>query len=98
MFERGGALATWSLEAEPRLGVAQEGKALAPHRLAYLEYEGPVSGDRGTVRRVETGAFDVVAETADELVVDLRGAHLRGRLRLARVAESQRWALSWTES
>lgn len=36
----------------------QEAVELALHRRAYLTYEGPVSGDRGTVRRVEEGEFD----------------------------------------
>ena len=30
---------------------------LAPHRPAYLDYEGPVSGGRGHVRRVAGGTF-----------------------------------------
>ncbi|MBK8208518.1 MAG: hypothetical protein IPK87_17270 [Planctomycetes bacterium] len=30
---------------------------LAPHRRAYLTYEGEVSGDRGSVKRVETGTW-----------------------------------------
>ena len=30
------------------------------HRDVYLEYEGPVSGDRGTVQRVMAGAFAIL--------------------------------------
>lgn len=30
-------------------------RRLADHRPAYLSYEGPVSGDRGTVRRIARG-------------------------------------------
>ena len=36
-------------------GNAVEAVRIADHRPAYLEYEGPVSGDRGTVRRVAAG-------------------------------------------
>ena len=38
---------------------------LPDHRNAYLEYEGPVSGDRGFVRRVAAGTCD--ANFADGL-------------------------------
>jgi|GEM_PF-632145 len=36
-------------------GAVFEAQAMAPHRAAYLTYEGPVSGGRGEVRRVATG-------------------------------------------
>lgn len=47
----GGPLATWRAERWP----PRSGDYLvrvADHRSAYLTYEGPVSGDRGVVRRV----------------------------------------------
>lgn len=34
---------------------------LADHRSAYLDYEGPVSDNRGRVRRIAAGACDVAA-------------------------------------
>lgn len=34
--------------------------ALPMHREAYLEYEGPVSGNRGTVERVMSGTFTMI--------------------------------------
>jgi len=37
---------------------------LPDHRNAYLEYEGPISGDRGHVSRVETGTYTLTC--ADE--------------------------------
>lgn len=69
MLERDGALCTWELQTLPRawsraLGQAQgdsdrvPAKSLADHRLDYLEYEGEVSGDRGSVRRVAEGTFE----------------------------------------
>ncbi len=33
-------------------------KELEAHRRAYLEYEGEVSGGRGTVKRVERGTYE----------------------------------------
>lgn len=58
MFETelGGALITyrsavWPLENRTEL------QKLNDHRRAYLTFEGPLSGNRGTVRRVVRGAF-----------------------------------------
>lgn len=45
---------------------------LEPHRSAYLEYEGPVSGDRGHVRRVERGDLEHFALLEDPITVGLR--------------------------
>jgi hypothetical protein len=58
MFEAapGGALRTFRSPAWP----IEEATVLTPlpdHRRAYLTYEGPVSGGRGSVRRVEAGTY-----------------------------------------
>ena len=42
-----GVLRTWS--EPPVAGVELECRLLADHRLPYLDYEGPISGGRGTV-------------------------------------------------
>ncbi len=48
-----------------------------PHRPHYLTYEGPVSGDRGSVSRVARGAISVSPER-DGLLVQLDwGAGIR---------------------
>ena len=36
---------------------------LPDHRLAYLEYEGPVSGNRGVVRRIDSGKYEIDGNT-----------------------------------
>jgi hypothetical protein len=58
MFETspGSELATWRTSDWP----LHHGSALArlaDHRRAYLDYEGPVSGNRGTVKRITTGTY-----------------------------------------
>ncbi len=60
MFETapGSDLATWRANEWP----IHHGSALtrlADHRRAYLDYEGPVSGDRGTVKRISAGTYDL---------------------------------------
>lgn len=67
MLEADGELLTWRLPAwPPELSAVQPEVSLSatplpPHRLAYLEYEGPVSGNRGAVKRVDAGKFEWVA-------------------------------------
>lgn len=49
MVEDGPALVTFQLAGRPATGDVVRGRRIADHRLAYLEYEGPVSNDRGAV-------------------------------------------------
>src|SRR5438270_13660234 len=57
MIEDDGRLRTWAIDAPPVTGKELPARALHDHRLDYLTYEGPVSGGRGSVRRVDGGAF-----------------------------------------
>jgi hypothetical protein len=50
-------LATWRAPRWPP-ATGDYFERLPDHRNAYLEYEGPVSGDRGTVLRVAAGACE----------------------------------------
>lgn len=52
---------------------------LADHREMYLDYEGPVSGGRGTVTRVAEGKVKVEVEGDAELVVSGELGRARGR-------------------
>lgn len=62
-------------------------EALAPHRRVYLTYEGPVSGDRGTVERVDSGEVRIEAWTADAATLVVAMTHFQGRVSLVRQAE-----------
>lgn len=73
MLEAGDVLKTWRLLQEPGPGREVSAEALADHRLAYLDYEGPVSGDRGSVTRWETGEFDWQPAGENELRLLLHG-------------------------
>ena len=55
-------LATWQFPADPRDGSAA-GRRIADHRRAYLDYEGDISGGRGSVRRIGAGTWDLLEET-----------------------------------
>src|SRR3989442_1319818 len=68
MFEHSGHLMTW----RSGLALSEIGAQPVPitrigdHRLAYLEYEGEVSGGRGRVERIERGTFEGTQLASEE--------------------------------
>ncbi len=59
------AARTWRLLRSPCCNEPIAAQALPDHRLVYLDYEGPVSGGRGTVQRLERGEWlEPATETA----------------------------------
>jgi hypothetical protein len=82
MVEAGPALRTWRLDMPPQAGQAVAATASFDHRLLYLDYEGPVSGNRGRVIQWDRGEYEDVAFDADRLDIQLRGRKLRGRVTL----------------
>lgn len=92
MLESGDVLRTWSLESEPQPSCVLFAEELAAHRKDYLDYEGPISGDRGFVQQWDAGTYEVTREGPAELRVQLRGRLLSGEASLARESENpQRW-------
>lgn len=59
MLEQEAKLATWQLEALPKPDESVSAKKLPDHRALYLDYEGPISGDRGSVEQVMAGTYRV---------------------------------------
>ncbi len=100
MLEADGVLMTWQLRRLPSSwSAALQQRAvsspttvpairLADHRLAYLDYEGPLSGKRGSVRCVDRGTYDVVKECSERLVVELQGSVLSGLVTLLQQGNS----------
>ncbi len=80
MLERGVALRTWRLAAPPEPDRDVAAEPLGDHRLAYLDYEGPVSGERGYVTRWDAGVVEWLIEDADAPRVRLSGEKLGGNL------------------
>ncbi len=95
MLQQGEALRTWALAEEPRAGREVAAEQLADHRLAYLDYEGPVSGDRGTVTRWDQGEYRLIDESERQLQLELQGEQLDGRAVLTQSETGdQRWTLN----
>lgn len=103
MLEQNASLRTWRLLGDPASGVEVAAEPLADHRLAYLDYEGPLSGNRGRVARWDRGEYAIQEERDDRLVLRLRGNRLRGEAVLQfRVTEREdvsgpaRWSFQFT--
>jgi hypothetical protein len=84
LLEAGASLRTWALEQEPTPDATIACQSLPDHRPPYLDYEGPVSGGRGTVARWDRGTYEIQRESADELILHLAGDRLCGRATLQR--------------
>lgn len=62
MVEQSADLATWQVESTTKeiFSSRVTARRIHPHRKAYLDYQGPVSGGRGAVRQVEAGTCEVL--------------------------------------
>ena len=96
MLEMGRGLATWALNREPDAPGPILAEALPEHRLAYLDYEGPLSGDRGAVSRWDRGSYELRIHTDSEVIAALCGEKLAGQAAL-RCSAAGRWEFSFTE-
>jgi len=94
MMEVNGKLRTWRLATPPHPDQQQPAEASFDHRLNYLDYEGPLSGDRGSVCRWDHGTYEGVATDPGTIDVKLQGAKLSGRL-LLRQVESGAWQVAF---
>jgi len=115
MIERPGAgddpdehrLITFRCRADPLAHAADArptrppwtGDRLPDHRAVYLDYEGPISGDRGSVRRLWSTACEVLEETDHRLRIKIRHPTSTRELGLDLSRRpSGAWAFSDTES
>jgi hypothetical protein len=94
MLEEESSLLTWALEYEPEVDISIPAEQLANHRLEYLDYEGPVSGNRGTVSRWDSGSYEWTGRSDVELRLDIEGQVLAAQVCLRRTAaNTQRWVV-----
>jgi hypothetical protein len=94
MLERGEVLLTWRLSLEPvdRSSLPIPAERIFDHRRAFLDFEGRLSGDQGTVRRVDLGTAELEEVTETRVVVKLSGRRLNGRFTL--VGEGDDWTFN----
>jgi len=94
MLEGDNHLATWWLRHVPDVVVRQPCRRLADHRLAYLEYEGPVASAGGSVSQWDSGEYEALDAGGERWRVKLTGKRLGGIATLQRLA-SHRWTFDF---
>ncbi len=85
MFELGAALTTWQVPRPPEelnSGRAVPARRIGDHRRAYLDYEGPVSNNRGHVTRVDCGEYAIYDRRENVWLVRIEGVFLKGTFRI----------------
>lgn len=103
MVERSGVLLTWEVRELPKLwgealAVSASDAAavpvfpLADHRLAYLDYEGPISEGRGNVTRCDRGNYQLLDQDRAMLEVRLYDGKLCGLVKLT--CDDDAWQLA----
>ena len=101
MFESTEGLETWAVMRLPD-AIAQVAHRLDLHRAAYLDYEGPISGGRGEVCRVDAGNYRVLAtEDSGTLRIETKsdaGVVSTWVLQPMESAQDSRWWLRRIES
>ena len=87
-------LATWQI-AEEIDGefTSFEVRRISDHRRAYLTYEGEVSNNRGSVKRIDEGSLTCHKSTSDAVEITMRGSLLSGRFELRQIS-GDRWRLT----
>lgn len=60
-MQDGDVLKAWRLLDDFACGTWLAAETLPDHRMIYLNYEGPISRDRGTVSRLAAGTFEPIS-------------------------------------
>jgi hypothetical protein len=84
MLEKEGVLQTWRLNLLPGNAPFLAEK-IHDHRLEYLEYEGPISNDRGVVKRMDRGKHEIIAETESFMIIQLLEGKYQGQINFDRM-------------
>lgn len=89
LLESGTACRTWRILELPEGRGPWRVEPIADHRSYYLTYEGPVSGNRGSVEQWDAGQLVWVSATADHVVCLVEGRKWQGRLDVAQPDQPQ---------
>jgi hypothetical protein len=90
MLEQEHSLATWALRCEPLPMILEQGIAcdqLPEHRKHYLDYEGPISNNRGHVSQWDSGSILHFEQQDERLLFRLSGRRLTGDYQLKRISD-----------
>jgi len=94
MLESAGVLRTWRLVRAPAAREPIAAEAIGDHRVAYLDYEGPLSGGRGTVVAWDRGDFEWLANSTLLIRVRFVGSRVNG-IAVLRRQDGNDWLFEW---
>lgn len=95
-LQRGAVLQAWRLEEPPQPNTTMQCSSAPDHRLVYLDYEGPLSGDRGHVKRWDWGEYRLELDTPTAIAITVTGHRLLGSLELERDTPGEtQWRLTY---
>lgn len=91
LLELDDRLRSWRLIELPSIGHRMIAQANFDHRLHYLDYEGPISDNRGVVQRVTAGLFDWLQVGPDRVLISVTSGALVGQVVLEKIDLDQWW-------
>jgi bifunctional non-homologous end joining protein LigD len=85
MLESGGILETYRIGEPPeQWGISPiEAARIFDHPLKFLTYEGSVNEGKGSVKIADRGAYRVVSQNENRLILEISGAILKGEFTFA---------------
>ncbi len=94
MIEQDDSLATWKLYHHPASLPNKDLELfrIGDHRKMYLDYEGPLTGERGEVACFRRGEAEVLEKNSQRWRVRLTSEQLSGEFELTLV-ENDRWRI-----
>lgn len=97
MFDSTTALVTYRLGGLPCNSESSRSSVLrlVDHRLEYLEYEGPISGGRGAVRRLAGGIY--AAGESLQAPISLKSATLNAQVVIPAAEVGERVEFHWLD-
>ena len=91
MLQANDELLTWRWDTIPLDNQVFVASRLANHRIEYLTFEGKLSGNRGTVTRIDQGTFEPTIEISQQqFSIFIQTTKFQGEL-VAKALSEERW-------
>jgi len=91
MLQANDELLTWRWDTIPQDNQVFVASRLANHRIEYLTLEGQLSGNRGTVTRIDQGTFEPAIESSQQqFSIFIQTTKFQGEL-VAEALSEERW-------
>lgn len=86
MIEKNESLITWQIEEKDLIDILNgkiiNVKKIQDHRKVYLDYEGPITCDRGYVEIFDTGEYEEIEWNNLNIILNFFGKKITGKLQI----------------